>query len=329
MGLFRRFILAIIFFMAAAAAAETVYMRDGRVFTGRILNQTRTEITLQTAQGTFNISKDQIRRIQYDNPQLDAQKAEEARRLEEQRREEERRLQEQRLREYEKQQELQRQQNELRLQEERKRREEEEAKKRAEEDKKPGPDTRPAGREDPREWYRKEQAKTEQALKDQAEKARLLGPTWYGALARNLVVPGWGEVYQGRRSKGMVMAGSWAALTGFMLYESERYRINYTNYADTTKGFLIGTPLFVRTVLNYSMTDAQGFSWLFLGSDQTARSRERMQTHALRLRAAKTALVGLYAFGIVDVLLFKPQADTKVGLQSDGENLGLAFTARF
>ena len=44
---------------------------------------------------------------------------------------------------------------------------------------------------------------------------------------------------------------------------------------------------------------------------------------------AKTAVAAFYIFGIADVLLFKPQSNTQVGLGSNGEDLHLAFTANF
>jgi hypothetical protein len=74
------------------------------------------------------------------------------------------------------------------------------------------------------------------------------------------------------------------------------------------------------------LRESAGWCW---GSQQTQRSRERMQLHAARLSYAKTALVGLYIFSIADVVLFKPQANTQVGLGSRGDDLHLAFSARF
>ena len=84
-----RFFLLLLLIGFSSLAAETVYLRDGRVLTGRITSQTRTDITIVTPQGPMNIQKDQIRRIQYDTAaedkaREDARKAEEARRLQEQ-----------------------------------------------------------------------------------------------------------------------------------------------------------------------------------------------------------------------------------------------------
>lgn len=323
-----RLTLAIFLLGGSALLAETVYLRDGRVLTGRITNQSRTDITLATPQGVVTIQKDQIRRIQYDNPQQDAAKAEEARRQEELRREQERKLQEERLKEYQRQQELQRQQNEKRLEEERKQREALDEKKRAEEEKK-RLELEKQNKADPQKTTDEAKRREEERLKEFEEQRRLLGPTWYGALARNLVLPGWGEVYQGRKTRGLAIGSSFAALTAFTLYEGERYRKNHLNYADTTQGFLMGTPFVMRNAFNISLSDAQGISWLVLGSQQTQRSRERMQLHADRLTYARSALLGLYVFAIADVVLFKPQANTQVGLGSSGEDLHVAFSARF
>ena len=60
-------------------SAETVYLRDGRVVSGRLVGQTRTEIRVQTGGRLEVISKTKIRRITYEDESV-SNRAAEARR---------------------------------------------------------------------------------------------------------------------------------------------------------------------------------------------------------------------------------------------------------
>ena len=325
-----RFFLLLLLIGFTSLAAETVYLRDGRVLTGRITSQTRTDITIVTPQGPMNIQKDQIRRIQYDTAaedkaREDARKAEEARRLQEQQQrqaEEARKLQEQQQRQAEEQKRLE---AEKKAQEQKvaDQKKAEEEKRKAEEAKRQAEGESTASAQE-----RKRIEEKLRRMREFDERARLMGPTWYGAVARNVAMPGWGEIYQGRKI-GYLYAGAWAGLATFTLYEKDRYLKAKSVYSSTTRGFLYGTPYVARTFLSYSETDGQASFWFFKGYGQTSAARARMQKHALRLRFAQGALVALYGWTITDALLFKPTPKTAVGFSSTGDGMRLAVSTEF
>ncbi|MCE9597003.1 MAG: hypothetical protein K8S54_03460 [Spirochaetia bacterium] len=300
---------ALFLLWAGALMAENVYLRDGRVVSGRISNQTRTDITIETAQGTIKISKDQIRRIQYDT-QGDDKAKEEARKAEEARR----------LEEYKRQQEEQR-----RLQEERKRQEDA---KRLESDKKNQDE---AKRLADQKKLDDEKKREEERKRREAEASRVKqsGPFWYGAFVRSMVLPGWGQYYQGRKSSAFLNGGLTLGLGIYSLYEEGHYRRNRNNYASTSSTFLLGTPFVARNYFNVSQTDGQAYFWFFKGYGQTSAARVRMEVHAQRLRFARTGFLAAYAWNLVDVVLFNPSSTSKVGLGAGVDGYKLAFTSSF
>lgn len=91
----RRVLIALIFlFLPLSLLADRITLRDGQIINGRIVNQSRTNVVIRTANGVQNVSKDQIARIQYGEfPDAEAdrrRKEEERHRQEELRREAER-----------------------------------------------------------------------------------------------------------------------------------------------------------------------------------------------------------------------------------------------
>ncbi|MBL8021987.1 MAG: hypothetical protein JNM27_20095 [Leptospirales bacterium] len=305
----RSLCLLVLLLLAGSLAAENVYLRDGRVISGRISNQTRTDITIETAQGTMKINKDQIRRIQYDT-QVDDKAKEEARKAEEKRR----------LEEYNRQQAEQRRQNEERMKQE-------EAKRLEAEKKNQDEAKRLADQKKLEEDKKK--ADADKKRRDDESKMKPAGPFWYGAMVRSMVLPGWGQYYQGRNRAAFLNGGLTLGLGIFSLYEEGHYHRNRNNYSSTSTTFLLGTPFVARNYFNVSQTDGQAYFWFLKGYGQTSSARIRMETHAQRLRVARTAFLLAYAWNVVDVVLFNPTTTTKVGLQTGPGNYRLAFAMTF
>jgi len=122
-----KFIVFIYFIFILSIYGERIYLKNGNIIDGEIVQQTMTTIQVRTYKGELKtINKDDIRRIDF---KFDIRKEEERRRQEEQRRlEEERRKQEEQRRleeERRKQEEQRRLEEERRKQEEQRRLEEE------------------------------------------------------------------------------------------------------------------------------------------------------------------------------------------------------------
>ena len=58
-------VLTLLFFLSSPAWADIVYMKNGQQFSGQIVNQTRTSITIRTPQGMRTLQKADMRTIQF------------------------------------------------------------------------------------------------------------------------------------------------------------------------------------------------------------------------------------------------------------------------
>lgn len=58
-------VLTLLFFLSSTAWADIVYMKNGQQFSGQIVNQTRTSITIRTPQGMRTLQKADMRTIQF------------------------------------------------------------------------------------------------------------------------------------------------------------------------------------------------------------------------------------------------------------------------
>ncbi len=89
-------LLALAVILPCALRADTVFLRNGTSIEGTIINQTRTDVTVQTEQGRRVILKTEVQRIVFGPGAEDQRKAEEQRRIQEQlQQEEQRRIAEQ------------------------------------------------------------------------------------------------------------------------------------------------------------------------------------------------------------------------------------------
>ncbi len=76
-------LIALLLLLAAPLQAEIIRMKDGSLIRGKIVNQTRTTITVQKEDGsTQKIEKGKVRRIQYFSPEEEKRREEEQRRKE-------------------------------------------------------------------------------------------------------------------------------------------------------------------------------------------------------------------------------------------------------
>lgn len=356
-------------------AAEQIIMRNGQVYNGRIVNQTRTEVIFDTPAGRVVLRKADIRRINYgptpdDKAREEAQKREEEKKRAEDKKKEEEKARElkkqeeakeaERKREADRQAELKKQQEakkqeDLKKTDEQKKREEaqklEEAKKQQDASRNAEEMRRQEELKKAQELQRQEEGKRlseeelRQRIRDEvkreleaaearrrAEEARLREEakkpkvTRGGAFARSFFLPGWGQVYQGRRV-GFFYGAAFLGLAGASLHQDSIYKARQSNYEDSARNFLLITP-FMSRLVGYAQDDAQAASIFFLGIDHNERAFAGFQKAAQRAKLARGALIGLYAWNLVDVLLFHKD-QTSVGFSSGPDSVQLSFQYRF
>lgn len=202
-------ILTILFFICTSLFADTVIMRNGQQYEGRIINQSRTSVTIISNGSPVTLQKSQIARIAYgmtaeEKEKLRKEREERQRKLEEQRREQQdklRREQEKREKEKRIQQEL-KEWNRLRgnLQE----------------------------KEDSEDWV--------------LEDSTVSGKTTFGALWRSALIPGWGQWYLEENIWAGVYAGATVILAAAAANEYRIYQERQSSYDfNSSLLFLSGT----------------------------------------------------------------------------------------
>lgn len=279
--------------------ADTVLLRNGQRIEGKIVGQSRTTVRIATAGGTRSIPKDKVRRIVYGGN--DKAKEEQERK----RKEREERLQ--KLRE--------KRQKEL----EEKQKADEEARKNEEER-----EALEAARRAERERLALEAAASEEV-------------TLTGAVVRSALLPGLGQLYQGRTGAGAAYLSAFFLLgagTGAAIAHHEHTRSGYLAAAEEA---LIYTPFFFDLVapvspINSSTLSRHDFTTFGLyHQSRVAAARAEMVEAGQVADMARTALLAFYLWNLTDVFLFHPDdgSSTTMGFMITPETAAIQFQFRF
>jgi len=332
----------LLFWALATANAEQVIMRAGQIYTGKIVNQTRTTVTIDTAQGRIVLNKGDIRRINY-GPTAEEKTREEENKKAEQAAAREQAEEDARQKEEEKKQERIAREAAAREEKERtdrlKKAEEDrraaEAKKNSEEDAKKAEDRRLSEeemrarlRQEVREALKDEEARKQKELDDAKRREELLRstPTIGGALVRSLILPGWGQYYQGRHATGLIYATSAIALGQATAHRDSVYDHRQQTYNSTARTFLLFTPFYSRMLgLTFDDTTTQ-YIFLF-GSNTNAGNYAALDKAARYAKAVRGAFIGFYVWNLMDVVVFSPR--TSISLGATGDGMRFAYNFRY
>lgn len=292
--------LAFVLFFATALQADTVFLKNGQEVEGKIIGQTRTTVTLRTTAGQVRtIQKEQIRRIAYGPTQSDDEAAKEQERRDRLRRDqalsaENRRLMEEEWR---------------RIDAERKKLEEERS--RIDE-----------------EWARLERGRGDSGRRPAVAGTPTQRDKLIAALMRSAVLPGWGQHYQGRTSIGYIYGGAFLALGGLAIGTEAQYYNRREQYAAGANQFLFTSPVSL-SFLGVPITDLIAFQVNgYLQAQSVSDARTKMESASRRANFARTMLVALYAWNLVDVVLYQPAAGQSLHLGAEGDRMTMRFSVR-
>lgn len=113
--------------------------------------------------------------------------------------------------------------------------------------------------------------------------------TFWGATARSLLLPGWGQLYRGHKKRGYVFMGTSAVLAAAWLVADISYRSSYNTYRGTRLTDLqLGQPI--------SGTNSDAFTQNF----------ERVQSRAGRANLALGLLAAIWLSNVLDHLVIGP-----------------------
>ncbi|MCE9499346.1 MAG: hypothetical protein K8R21_02410 [Leptospira sp.] len=221
--------ISAIFSIGSLSAAETVILKNGTVFKGQVLDQNKEGVKVKTEDGrSIEISKFQILKIIYREVSSEQMKSIKA-------------AEEKRLKDLE------------RL---------------AQEKEKAG--------EAKRHEIESEIAKAEEEKNKQEEEERIAflkskgidtGPkTRFGAILRSVILPGWGQFYQGRNVAGVGFFGTFLAGAGYAAYQQQEYlaRVNDYHYANEKFNY---NYFFQKTI---NLVDQH---WIMHGTDRKSPSQ--------------------------------------------------------
>ena len=290
-------LLFIVLFLPTALLAETIILKNGTRVTGKIVGQSRTAVTITSNGRRRVIQKSDIRRISYETGNNQAAEAERRRRAEAERK---------------------------RKAEEEARKAEEEAARKAEED--AAKEAAEAAEANAAE-IASEERRREREAREAAYKAA--GPHRLDAFLRSMILPGWGQHYQGRTSAAYGLGGAFAAGLATSFYFTQQHEIARSNYQAKADTFFFTSPL-VLSSLGSSISSPTTLAPLGLVlADDTANARQQMEDAGRIANNARTLLLASYLWNLTDVLVFHPSKNESLGLSVGNGQVGVRYSLRF
>lgn len=289
-------LIFIVLLLPASLLAETVFLKNGSRVVGKIVGQSRTTVTISSNGRRRVIKKVDIRRISYDTGNNQAAEAERRRRQAEA---------------------------------ERKRKAEEAARKAEEEAARKAAEREAADKIAEQEAANKaaEERRREQEAREAAYKSG--GPYRLDAFLRSMVLPGWGQYYQGRTGAAYSLGGAFAAGLGASYYFTRQHTIARSDYQAKADTFFYTSPL-VLSALGSSISSPTTLAPLGLVlADDTANARKRMENAGRIANNARGALLAIYLWNLTDVLIFHPSKNESLGLSVGNGQVGVRYSLRF
>mgnify|MGYP001795939595 CR=1 FL=1 len=169
----------------------------------------------------------------------------------------------------------------------------------------------------------------EEAARKAAEERERAERTTFGAFWRSALLPGWGQVYQGRNI-GWFYGGAFVATGAGILRYDQIYRSNRSAYEETANLFFLTSPA-VFSAAGFSISSTLQFYPLgFTLADATTRARVRAENAARWSNYLRSLLIGVYVWNLADVIIFAPSDEEKISIGPVGyDSFGMKFSANF
>lgn len=309
-----RSLLLILFVVApfVALSADTIYLKNGQTLTGDIVQQSRTEISIQTTAGVKRVQKTTIRRVVFSSRQDGAAREEAARKA---------RQQEEAARKAREAAARKQQQAEA----ERRARQQEEAARKAREE--------AVRKQQQAEAERADREAAERAAQEDAEDAEEPQITRGGALWRSLILPGWGQSYQGRSSAAWGYGGAFlatGALNAVFISELQTRQAALDAAGSSLNLSVVVLGAALPTIDPTLALRPQLFGLQFFNFAERNAANGAARSASRNVQLGNLLLGAVYVASIVDVIVFHPGDNMNVALFTapDG-GAGLRLQLRF
>ncbi len=325
-------LLACLLWPALSLRPDVILLRSGERLDGEVVDQNPEEIQLRLPYGIRTIRKGAIKRVIYADMQEEARARdavqEEQKRVEQSVEEERRQVEAARTAELEKARlaEEQRQQ-EIQIAEEKRKQEEEQ---KQEDERRELEATEAAQKiiEQDRlaALVREKEEQEKQETEKRAEEARIKAAAQEAenkvveqdrranrkyrmeAIGRSLILPGWGQMYQGRSRAGTTYALSFLALAGADAALGAAYQRARTDYSGAV-GLSLFTSSAVAPNLGLTLTDDEYTALSGMHFNNINEQRSRMLAAKQNFANVRAGLAALYAWNLIDVMVFHPRDD--------------------
>ncbi len=268
-----------------ALSADTIYLKNGQTLTGDIVQQSRTEISIQTTAGVKRVQKTTIRRVVFSSRQDGAAREEAARKA----------------------------------------RQQEEAARKAREE--------AVRKQQQAEAERADREAAERAAQEDAEDAEEPQITRGGALWRSLILPGWGQSYQGRSSAAWGYGGAFlatGALNAVFISELQTRQAALDAAGSSLNLSVVVLGAALPTIDPTLALRPQLFGLQFFNFAERNAANGAARSASRNVQLGNLLLGAVYVASIVDVIVFHPGDNMNVALFTapDG-GAGLRLQLRF
>ncbi|WCL49717.1 LA_0442/LA_0875 N-terminal domain-containing protein [Leptospira sp. GIMC2001] len=179
-----------------------------------------------------------------------------------------------------------------------------------------------------------EEAKTQESKNNQIQEppkeiAISQSPTAFGAFWRSLLVPGWGQFYQGRKVAGiiypsLILGGGYAAYEKNRIYRNALRDYNNINNPYTESALiasslgLSSTSSSPDSTINFSgSTEDIIRNYYNSNESPIVKQKEAVDRHYLEYRTISYVVVALWLWNACDAFIFHPKSQGISGLDSD------------
>jgi len=156
-----------------------------------------------------------------------------------------------------------------------------------------------------------------------------------GAIFRSALLPGWGQVYQGRTSAGAAYGAGFLVLAASAGTAVKHHSWTRDQYKKTAWNYFMYTPFFfdqLGAVSGFSSSTLSQDEFRLIGiihQMETIKARERMVDAGRGADFARSLLLGFYLWNITDALLFHPSSSSSMGFFYTPDAAAVQYTFRF
>ena len=268
----KRAVLTLLFFASVGLGADTLILMNGEHVEGRIIEQSRTQITIQTAGGARTYHKKDIREFSYGESAAEKIRKAAARRAEQER--QAKAEQEKRAKAEQEKQAKAEQEKQAKAEQEKQAKAEQEKQAKAEQEKRAKAE-------------QEKQAKAEQEKRKKPEQEKR-GILWWSFL-----LPGAGHLGQGETFKGVVLLGGSIGVLGVTRSVWTKNTVTKREYDNDVNLGVLAAPFFQDSPIGMEY-------WILPLYAKSVQNRQRNDSLRQRINILGSVAVGIYLLNVLD-----------------------------